>query len=62
MTKKKTPPSKFSAIIEQRGLKRTWVAEQIHVCPGHLTNILKGKDVLTDKRRKMLNELLKTDF
>jgi len=52
--------TRFAEIIKERGLKRIWVAEKIGVCPGHFTNMLCGKNTLTDKHIKALNKLLKT--
>jgi len=57
-----TTQKKFSEIIKERGLKRSWIADKIGVCPGHLTNMLCGKSVLTDKHKKAINQLLKTKY
>lgn len=58
----KTTQIKFSEIIKERGLKRSWIADKIGVCPGHLTNMLCGKSTLTKKHTKAINQLLKTKF
>jgi plasmid maintenance system antidote protein VapI len=54
--------TRFNVIINERGLKKTWVAEKLGVCPGHLTNMLCGKSTLTEKHKATLNDLLKTDI
>jgi len=54
--------TKFTETIKERGLKRKWIADKLGICPGHLTNMLCGKSVLTDKHIKALNQLLKTKY
>ena len=52
----------FAAEIKEKGLKRVWIAEKLGICPGHLTNMLKGRNSLGQEYIDELNALLKTKF
>lgn len=58
----KTTLNRFSRAIKKRGLKRKWVAEKLEVSKSHLTNMLSGEDLLLDKHRLKLNEILQTNY
>lgn len=34
--------NKLNEVIKERGLKKKWVAEQAHISPSTLSNLLKG--------------------
>lgn len=52
--------------LEEHGQKMSWLADKIGVTPGHLYHVLKGhkgiKRTLSEKNRKKINEILKTDY
>lgn len=62
--KKRDIREEFDELITSIHLRSTkaWLAEQLGITPGHLTNILKCREILSEKNRKKLNELLGTNI
>lgn len=60
----KTKPftKQWRKIIEERGLKQTWVADRAGISPEHLSNILADRVLLTDDTKDKINEALGTNF
>lgn len=53
---------KWLQIIEDRGLKQTWVAERSGISSPHLSNILSERVLLTKETAEKINAALGTDF
>lgn len=60
--KKATTPDKIKNHIKERGLKFSWVCDQIGISTGHLSNIFKGRKHLTQEVNDKINKVLGTDF
>ena len=60
--KKKSITKQWRKVIEERGLKQTWVADRAGMSPEHLSNILADRVLLTDENRDKINSALETDF
>jgi len=52
----------FKLAIFTSGRMKKDIANEMGIVPGHLTNMLNGRDKMTDKKRKRLNEILKTNI
>ena len=53
----------FKDEIQKQGRKLTWIADQMGITKGHLSNILNNATFkLTSENRQKLNELLKTNI
>lgn len=48
--------------IEERGLKRSWVADQIGTTPGNFNQVLKGENSLSLEKTIALAKLLKVEL
>lgn len=48
--------------VNQNGIKKKWLADNLSVSQSWVTAMLKGKENLPDKRLSQINTLLKTDF
>ena len=59
---KKSTPELFKQVLEERGVKQTWLATQTGISPEHISNILADRVLLTDENKKKINEALGTDF
>ncbi len=62
LKKEKTIQEKWIEIINDRGLKQTWVAEKAGMSPPHLSNILAERVLLTEENVVKINEALGTNF
>lgn len=60
--KKKSIAQKWKGVIDERGLKQTWVANRAGISPEHLSNILADRVLLTDDTKDKINEALGTNF
>ena len=60
--KKKSITKQWRKVIEERGLKQTWVADRAGMSPEHLSNILADRVLLTDENKDKINSALETDF
>lgn len=60
--KEKPIYEKWAEVIQERGLKQTWVAEKAGISPPHLSNILAGREFITPKTGASINAALGTDF
>lgn len=60
----KTKPitKQWRKIIEDRGLKQTWVADKAGISPEHLSNILADRALLTEDTKDKINKALGTEF
>ena len=52
----------FCEIIESRGIKRRWIAEQMDVSPAYISSVLCRRMKLTQRFRDNLNRILGTDI
>lgn len=59
---KKTIPELWKEVLEERGVKQTWVAERTGISPEHISNILADRVLLTEENREKINDVLGTDF
>lgn len=59
---RKTIPQRWREVLESRGTKQTWLADQTGISPEHISNILADRVLLTDENRKKINAVLQTDF
>jgi plasmid maintenance system antidote protein VapI len=59
---KKTTQSQWRKLMDERGLKQTWVATKAGISPAHLCNILAERSLLTDDIRARINKVLGTDY
>ena len=62
MSLSKKQLNKFQKAIRMSGYRRVWIATQLGITKGHLTNMLSGRDKFLEKHRKKLNEILQTNF
>lgn len=53
---------KFKDAIRDQGRYQTWIADNLGVTKGYVSNVLNGRMPLTQTFRDRLNELLKTDI
>lgn len=60
--KKKSPAKLWREVLEARGVKQTWLADQTDISPEHISNILAERVLCTDENRDKINEALGTDF
>ena len=58
----KTPPEKWKEVLQERGVKQSWLAEKTDISPEHISNILAGRVLLTDENKLKINEALGTNF
>lgn len=54
----KTPAEKLKDYINNRGIKYTWLAEQMGFTPAWLTQVLSGKRSLTESNKKQIEDIL----
>jgi len=59
---KKTIPQQWKEVLESRGVKQTWLANQTGISPEHISNILADRVLLTEENQKKINEVLGTNF
>lgn len=59
---KKTIPQEWKEVLESRGVKQTWLADQTGISPEHISNILADRVLLTEENRRKINDVLGTDF
>lgn len=59
---KKTIPELWKEVLEERGVKQTWLAAQAGISPEHISNILADRVLLTEENRIKINNALGTDF
>lgn len=59
---KKSIPDLFREVLEERGVKQTWLANQTGISPEHISNILADRVLLTEENREKINAALGTDF
>lgn len=59
---RRTIPQKWKAVLEARGVKQTWLADQTGISKEHISNILADRVLLTGENRKKINNALGTDF
>ncbi len=61
-----TPEQKIVAHLEKNGQKMTWLADILHITPGHLHSVLKGEGIakrdLTEENRSKINAALGTNY
>lgn len=58
----KTPQEQWKEVLQDRGVKQTWLAEKTGISPEHISNILAGRVLLTDENKVKINEALGTEF
>lgn len=58
----KTIGQKWKEVLDSRGLKQNWVAEQIGISPEHFSNILADRVLITDENHKKINKFFGTNF
>lgn len=58
----KTPQENWKEVLEERGVKQTWLAEKTGISPEHISNILIGRVFLTDENKVKINAALGTNF
>lgn len=59
---RKTIPQRWREVLESKGTKQTWLADQTGISPEHISNILADRVLLTEENRKKINDVLGTDF
>lgn len=59
---KKSIPELFKQVLEERGVKQTWLATQTGISPEHISNILADRVLLTEENKDKINLALGTDF
>ncbi len=59
---RKSIPKLWKKVLEERGVKQTWVADKTGISPEHISNILADRVLLTEENREKINEVLGTDF
>lgn len=62
MKKTKMAAGKIKATLKERGLKHTWLCNQIGISTGHLSNIFGGIKTLTPELNEKINKVLGTHF
>lgn len=58
----KPPHEAIKEYLTEWGMKQKWLAEKTGISEEHISNILSGTYTLTDDNRKLINEVLDTDF
>lgn len=58
----KTIQEQWKEVLEERGIKQTWIAEKTGISPEHISNILAGRVLLTDENKVKINTVLGTNF
>lgn len=58
----KTIPQLWREILEERGVKQTWLADKTGISPEHISNILADRVLLTEDNRNKINTVLHTNF
>jgi len=59
MIGKKDPIIKtWLKILEERGTKHRWLAKKCGISPGHISNLLAGRVLLTDENKEKINKAL----
>lgn len=58
----KTTQQKWVEVINDRGIKQSWIADKAEISEPHLSNILSERVLLTEENRAKINEVLGTDF
>jgi len=61
-TVQKTIGEKWREVMESRGLKQVWVAEQAGISPEHFSNILADRVLITEENQKKINTVLGTTY
>jgi len=61
-TLEKTAQELWKDVLQQRGVKQSWLAAQTGISPEHISNILAGRVLLTDENKSKINDALGTDF
>ena len=51
----KSVPERFKEILEERGVKQTWLANQTGISPEHISNILADRVLLTQENKDKIN-------
>lgn len=59
---KKTIPQLWRDVLDERGVKQTWLADKAGISPEHISNILADRVLLTEENRQKINTVLGTDF
>lgn len=59
---KKSIPELFKKVLEERGVKQTWLANQTGISKEHISNILADRVLLTEENKEKINTALGTDF
>ena len=59
---KKTVPQLWKEVLEERGVKQTWLADKTGISPEHISNILADRVLLTEENREKINSVLGVDF
>lgn len=59
---KKSIPELFKKVLEERGVKQTWLANQTGISKEHISNILADRVLLTEENKEKINNALGTDF
>lgn len=58
----KTVPQLWKEVLEERGVKQTWLADKTGISPEHISNILADRVLLTEENREKINLVLGVDF
>ncbi len=58
----KSPQEQWKEVLEERGVKQTWLADRSGISPEHISNILAERVLLTPENRAKINEVLGTEF
>lgn len=58
----KTVPQLWKEVLEERGVKQTWLADKTGISPEHISNILADRVLLTEENKEKINSVLGVDF
>jgi plasmid maintenance system antidote protein VapI len=58
----KSIPQLWKEVLEERGVKQSWLADKTKISPEHISNILADRVLLTEENRIKINEALGTYF
>lgn len=58
----KTIPDQIKELLDSKGTKQIWLANQTGISPEHISNVLANRVLLTEDVLSKINSVLGTDF
>lgn len=59
---KKSVPELWKEVLQERGVKQSWLADKTGISPEHISNILADRVLLTEENREKINDILGVYF